>query len=896
MAKRVISRRSFVQVAAVAGAVASLGLEAPTALAEASTEASESTGEVKQVYTACRGCIAFCGVIAQVKDGRVIKIEGNPDAPLSKGSLCAKGLAGLQALYHPNRNKYPMKRVGERGTNQWERISWEEAIDLIASKFMEFAEKYGPESVMASTGGGGNPNFPSTHRFITGFGGSNCFEPGCAQCFLPRMAMSQLMYCSGAEFKNLSFADQATPELFFSDTELSALVMWATTPSYHSPSTSGQLTMNLRHRENPIKTVVIDPRMTPDAARADVWLPIRPGTDVALMLSWIHEIIAGKVYDTEFCQKWTNLPFLVDSDTGLCMKASDVGMGTADEYVVFDKNTQSVKALPYPYPDDFDVELFGEYEVAGKSCKTAFQLVADRVDSWTVEKACEICWLDAEQVYRAIEIYTKPERISGIVHGVATDQYIQSSEAAQATLMMEMMMGHVEKPGTMLQNFPSSGGHVDFPPLFTMQTEEMLLKRLNFENRGLNGWGMAHIPSIFKAATTGDPYRIHGWIERSGNKHAMIANADQLEDVVKNIDFIVHMYMYPTAFSIEAADVLLPMREWLEMDKFFEQANYVCCRQEVVHLFETYDEAMAYYRILERCAELGNEQALKSFDPAETAPLIPISTDIEQTKVYRMGDFDMTWDELCEKGNVEFMPEDEYRRYNTHLIEDETGVPQGFSTASRRCEPYCDALITLSQTGIPLSLSKGMQPIPLPATSEPYDPIPDYHVPNEEPDDGSEYNLVLTQGRLPMYHHGTLRNVPYLREIYPVAEIWIHPDDAEANGITNGDWVNIESRRAQITARAKVTTQIAKGITYMERFWNPEYLETDDPSRSWKVMNVNRLTNSDGPYNSVFGSYSLRGITVKVSKADGAPEGVWIEPEDFESWMPVPSDATEGEY
>ena len=114
----------------------------------------DSKDEIKKIKTNCRACIQNCGVVAHVKNGRVIKLEGNPEDPMSKGRMCAKGLAGIQALYHPNRIKYPMKRVGERGENKWKRISWDEAIDIIAKKLMETYENYGAEYVFCSTGGG----------------------------------------------------------------------------------------------------------------------------------------------------------------------------------------------------------------------------------------------------------------------------------------------------------------------------------------------------------------------------------------------------------------------------------------------------------------------------------------------------------------------------------------------------------------------------------------------------------------------------------------------------------------------------------------------------------------------------------------------------------------------
>lgn len=151
------------------------------------------SNEDKIVKTACRAGIANCGVLAQVKDGHMVKLEGNPEDPMSKGRMCAKGLSGIQALYHPNRNKYPLKRVGPRGGNRWRRISWEEALGTIADKFMQTREQYGAESVVCSTGGG-NPEIWSIARFCNIFGTPNWFEPGCAQCYLPRVLAYTMMY------------------------------------------------------------------------------------------------------------------------------------------------------------------------------------------------------------------------------------------------------------------------------------------------------------------------------------------------------------------------------------------------------------------------------------------------------------------------------------------------------------------------------------------------------------------------------------------------------------------------------------------------------------------------------------------------------------------------------
>ena len=129
-----------------------------------------------------------------VKDGVAVRIEGDPDGPTNKGSLCMKGMNQIHTCYSPRRILHPLKRVGERGGNEWEEISWDEAIDLAATKIAEGLEKYGPYSFFASVGGGGSYSFGDAQQFPTALGSPTVFEPGGAQCYLPREAMSMFMY------------------------------------------------------------------------------------------------------------------------------------------------------------------------------------------------------------------------------------------------------------------------------------------------------------------------------------------------------------------------------------------------------------------------------------------------------------------------------------------------------------------------------------------------------------------------------------------------------------------------------------------------------------------------------------------------------------------------------
>lgn len=151
-------------------------------------------------------------------------------------------------------------------------------------------------------------------------------------------------------------------------------------------------------RERGIKTIVIDPYYTEEAAKADIWLPIRPMGDIAMLLGWFNYIIANKLYDEQFCKYWTNYPFLVDPDTRLPLKAEEVWPDyvnpSADPndvydtpaYVCFDARTNSVQPFPYTAPEDSPVDpvVFCEAEVNGRLCKSAGQIQweAARTSPW----------------------------------------------------------------------------------------------------------------------------------------------------------------------------------------------------------------------------------------------------------------------------------------------------------------------------------------------------------------------------------------------------------------------------------------------------------------------------------------------------------------------------------
>lgn len=239
--------------------------------------------EVKKVKTVCRSCHGGCGVIVHVKDGKAIKIEGDPDSPISRGSLCTKGLSILQLAYHPERILYPMKK--ENGT--WKRITWDEALDTVANKFEEVIRDYGPESIVIGQGTGRDYE-SHLYRFANLLGTPNVLTAG-HMCYVSRVGAT-LITCG-----NLPVADyRGNPK---------CIVMWACNPQWTNPDEYKGIDFWDAYKKG-AKLIVIDPRKGFLAKRADLWLQLRPGTDGALAIGFLKVIIEEGLYDKEFVENY----------------------------------------------------------------------------------------------------------------------------------------------------------------------------------------------------------------------------------------------------------------------------------------------------------------------------------------------------------------------------------------------------------------------------------------------------------------------------------------------------------------------------------------------------------------------------------------------------------------
>ncbi|MFH0990011.1 MAG: molybdopterin-dependent oxidoreductase [bacterium] len=283
-----VSRRKFLKISAGTVAVAASGsamMKGTEMLTGKSNTASEG---IRKIPTYCDICFWKCGAIAYVRDGKLWKVEGNPEDPLSRGRLCPRGTGGVGAHYDPDRLKSPLIRKKERGEEVWVEVTWDEAFTYIAEKMQKIKGQYGPEAVaLFAHGIGGN----FLKHAMKAFGTPNIAAPSFAQCRGPRDVGFRLTFGE----------DVSSPERTdIKNAQCLVLIGSHLGENMHN----SQVQEFADAVENNASIIVVDPRFSVAASKAKYYLPIKPGTDLGLILAWMNVIVKEQLYDKEYVQKY----------------------------------------------------------------------------------------------------------------------------------------------------------------------------------------------------------------------------------------------------------------------------------------------------------------------------------------------------------------------------------------------------------------------------------------------------------------------------------------------------------------------------------------------------------------------------------------------------------------
>lgn len=408
--------------------------------------ASGAIWEDVQLKTTCYGCSsATCGMLARRVNGIVVSVEGDPECPFSQGKLCAKGQAQIMMAYSTRRVTRPLKRTNpEKGLGvdpRWVEISYDEAVKIAAEQLAQCKAIDPAGLVFASTDFTTLPWFPGACLLSNGsFNFTTAGKTFCGNPVHPTLQQVHGGFHAGPDFHH-------TKHVVLFGSQKGAMSNWAAVTATTEMS---------RARLNGMKLVVVDPWCSNAAAVADEWIPIRPGTDGALVLSMMHVLINELgLYDREFVKVTTNGPYLVRSSDG--RYARD---GATQKPMIWDLDSHCARCFDDPvvrFP-----ALEGEYIVGDEPCVPAFQLLKQHLAGYTPERVADITTVDVRTIRRmarefgtaaaigsTIEIdgITLPLRPACAHWYKGVGQHSQGFEQGIAIAMLNTIVGAIDVPG-----------------------------------------------------------------------------------------------------------------------------------------------------------------------------------------------------------------------------------------------------------------------------------------------------------------------------------------------------------------------------------------------------------------------------------------------------------------
>lgn len=454
----------------------------------------------------CTSCDGFCPVAVKVENGQVTKVTTR-DHPLLKDVLCMKGAFAPKSFAHPSRILHPLKRVGDRGDGDWQQVSWEDAMDDIAEKLKRVVDQYGPEAFAVShSGATGISDSGLCRRFMNHLGSPNWIS-GVAYCMGNTAAVNRMVYG------------------WYPRTDIlnsNCIVLFGHDPRRHSWTMEYKSIRMAQARG--AKLIVLDPRKSENAEAADIWLPLRAGTDAAMTFGWLNVIITEELYDKEFVQDWT------------------VGF---DEFV----------SRAREYPVDRVANITGVDP----------ELIREAARMYATNSPATIPWspITDQQVSStsAIRLQCILRSITGNLDVKGGDTFVGFSPAVRSD--SEIEMHHILPDEQKAKQL----GSQEFP-VFTYRGMEALgdaTERV-WGTRWANlisGCYMANPMAVFKAMADGDPYPVKAFFAMANNTLMAYANNKRIYKGLMNQDLIVTFEhaMTPTA---QIADYVLPGDSWLE--------------------------------------------------------------------------------------------------------------------------------------------------------------------------------------------------------------------------------------------------------------------------------------------------------------------------------------------
>lgn len=390
--------------------------------------------EESYVYTACPGWgdHEFCALKTIVKEGKIVRTEPvqYTGAEACEGHICQKGIVACRQPYNPRRLSHPLKRIGERGEGKWQEISWDQALDEIAEKLVQQRDEFGPESlaiwsVTASVPPSQGLGTILGSRFTTVYGATNPISG----YGLDNGPFYAAWYDMGDFYKYMT----TDPACFDSS---NYVIVWGANPIENQQRMAKHI---VEAQSRGAKIVDIGLLFDGTAAKADWFIPVKPGSDTELALSMASLIVSWGCYQEGFLREHTVAPLLVDVETGMMARDEE------GSYLAIDSAAGAVVPVLPAEEITFESALEGEYVYEGKLCKPAFQLLKEHLSSYTPARQEAITGVSEDDLVKLTREYVDAK--AAYLIGALGLRYQNQGQAYRAFYLLGMLTGNLGIPG-----------------------------------------------------------------------------------------------------------------------------------------------------------------------------------------------------------------------------------------------------------------------------------------------------------------------------------------------------------------------------------------------------------------------------------------------------------------
>lgn len=793
-----------------------------------------------QIRGYCTLCRSRCGTLNTVSGDALLRVQPDTDHPTGQ-AICPKGRSAPELVHSPHRVLHPLRRTAPKGSADpgWQRISWDEALSEIASRFSQIRAENGPEAVaFGVTTPSGTPLSDSIdwiERFVRGFGSPN-IAYGTEVCNWHKDHAHAFTYGCG-----IPVADYSNANL---------IMLWG-----HNPSSSwlAQANAIAEGRRAGARLLVIDPRRTALAAQADVWLQVKPGTDAALALGIANLVLDSKRYNDDFVRHWTNAPLLVRSDTGKLLRAHDVSKqrSGSDTWMVWD--TYGGAAKPYNTQkaaqvcDAHRFALRGEYAVMidGQPvlCHPVFELLARRCNAYSPQYVEVVTGVPQASLQAAAELIVQSPAVAYHAwSGVA--QSTNATQTERAIAVLYALTGSFDIPG----------GNRVYPaqPINSINGLDLISEAQRFKALGLRerplgpaamGWITAR--DLYQAILTGSPYPIRGFMGFGTNQLASQGDVDMGQKAFSSLEFHVHCDLFETP-SARYADIFLPVNTPWEREGLRVGFEISVAAQDRVQLRPQMVRSRGESRsdndiVFDLACRLG--MGAMFFDGS-----------LEQGWNYQLAPLGINVATLRQQQDGTLLMPRKHRDRKYSLTQETADgraarpdMVMGFSTQTRRVELYSEVLFRHG-----------------------YDPLPHHNamIPLGDSDRDGHYPYTLTSAKSGYYCHSQHRSVVSLRKRARLPEATMSAALATEKKIEAGDWVRVSTPVGSARFVAVLDERISKDVICAEYGWWQACPEIGEPAYAIdgrQTSNYNSLI-SASQSDPVSGSVPMRQFPCTIER------------------------------